>query len=192
MTTYDPAAPTHHDLSAPTRHATPDAVAARDSGPMSTLEELRAAVGQVAEVVEHEFPDLVLYSPGEVIRLTCTTEVEHAAWKAIQIAAMPPAYRRKRIPDPRKIDEVRAFADLIGEHTTEIALRCGDGTYKPLGGTFDDVAVLGAFGVAEAPLAVLKIFGGSDAYLLHAGRELVEAAGLGERRPGEAGDEDPT
>lgn len=194
MTTYDPAAPgyagdatrtpQHYDLTDPTA----DPVDATFAAP-STLEELRAAVAEVEQVVEHEFSEHELFSPGEVIRLTCSTEIEHHDWKNMQIASMPRKERNKRLLDPKKVDEVHAFATLIAQQTTEIAIRKPDG-YKPVDGSFSDVAVLGMFGVAEGQLAVREVFGRSDAYILHAGRELLEACGLGERKPGE--EMDPT
>lgn len=199
MTTYDPAAPvTHHDFSAPTSHSLtgqPDPATADNMPVSSTLDDLRAAVEQVEQVVEHEFTDHPLFSPGDVIRLTCSTELEHKDWKRIQLASLPKQFRNKRIPDPRKVDEVLAYATVIAQQTTEIAIRQPDETYKPLPGTFEDLDVLGTFGVADAQLAVRRVFGGSDAYLLHAGKDLIEACGLGERKPGEPGEDadgDPT
>lgn len=194
MTTYDPLAPgmpedatrtpQHYDLTNPLS----DPIDAIPVAP-STLEDLRAAVSEVADVVEHEFAEHALFSPGEVIRLTCSTEIEHSDWKSMQIASMPRKERNKRLLDPKKVDEVVAFATLIARQTTEIAIRKPDG-YKPVDGDFDDVVVLGMFGVAEGQLAVREVYGRSDAYILHAGRELIEACGLGERKPGE--EMDPT
>lgn len=185
MTTFDPGF-THR-----TRNETADAVApteqVRDE-PLSSLEELQMALAQSDAVAEKEFEDYVLYGPGKVIRLTCSTELEQADLKADQMAAIPRAYRRKRIPDATKMDEAEAFARVIGRQTLEIALLQQDGTYRALGGTFEDANVLAAFGAAEAHIAVRRIFA-KDVYLMRAGEEFVEACGYGETKPGEA---DPT
>lgn len=181
---YDPnpSATYHYDPGTSTRQdffSTP---------PVSSLDELRAAVEQAEQIAEVEFRPLELFGPGRIIRLTCSTELEQSDWKNIQLASMPLAYRKKRIPDPRKINEPEAYATLIGKQTTEIAIRQADGSYRQADGAFDDPKLLAAFGAAEATVAVRRVFV-NDAYLLHAGQELIEACGFGERRPG---DEDPT
>jgi hypothetical protein len=189
---YDPgaAAPRHYDFNADQQATT------------STLDDLRLAVQQAAEVAEEEFADHELFSPGGHIRLTCSTELSQADWKRIQFSAIPQAYRggRRRggIPDIRKMDEAVAYAALIGEQTVAVAIRQGDGTYKTVehngeDGPFSDPALLAKLGAAEPAVAVRNIFV-KDAYLLHAGQELQNACGYGERRPGDPGedDSDPT
>jgi hypothetical protein len=157
---------------------------------LSSLDDLRLALDQVAEVADQDFPDFELYSPGEVIRVTCSTDLDQQDLKRLQFAAMPLAARRKRIPDLKKLDEVELFAGLIGEQANEIALRQEDGTYKPLAGGLDSPAVLAAFGAAEAAVAVRRIFV-KDVFVIRAGEALLERCGYGESRPGE-GDADPT
>jgi hypothetical protein len=190
-TVYDPAAgPVHHDLSA---NWTPP----EQNGALSSLDELRLAVEQSEEVAEHEFANHDLFSPGRHVRLTCSTELDHLEWKTIQLAAIPRQFRRKRIPDVKKMDESVAYAALIGQQAVAIGLLQPDGSYKTLPHEgerpFDDPKLLAQLGAAEASVAVRRIFA-RDAYLLHAGSELQEACGFGERRPGEPGDddEDPT
>ena len=157
---------------------------------LSSLDDLRLALEQVDEVAEHDFPDFELYSPGEVIRVTCSTDLAQPDLKRIQLAALPLAARRKRIPDLKKLDEVSMFAGLIGEQATEIALRQPDGTYRPLAGGLDSPTVLAAFGAAEASVAVQRIFV-KDVFLLRAGEALLDRCGYGESKPGES-DADPT
>jgi hypothetical protein len=193
-TIYDPAhaahaaGPTHHDFGG-------DGWVPPGQAPaLSSLDELRLAVQQSEEVAEHEFTNHDLYSPGRIIRLTCSTELGHPEWKAIQMAAIPREYRRKRLPDVRKMDESVAYAALIGRQTVAVGLLQLDGTYKTLPHEgerpFDDPNLLAQLGAAEASVAVRRIFAGRDAYLLHAGTELQEACGFGERKPGEPGDDD--
>jgi hypothetical protein len=166
---------------------------------MSTLDDLRAALVEVDEVAEQEFVPHELFSPGEVIRVLCSTDLDQAELKRLQLAAIPRASRggKRGMPDVRKMDEALAFANIIGRQATEVALRQADGSYRPLAvaddaeGPFDDPLILAAFTAAEAGAAVRRIFV-KDAYLIRAGGELVEACGYGERRPGESGDEDPT
>lgn len=185
MTTYDPGF-THQ-----TRDAEPDTAPTvpqpDEDAPLSTLDELQVALAQSDVAAEKEFEDHVLFGPGKVIRLTCSTDLDQADLKADQMAAIPRAYRRKRMPDATKMDEAEAFARVIGRQTLEIAILRG-GVYRPLDGTFDNPTVLAAFGAAEAHVAVRRIFA-KDAFLMHAGEELIEACGYGEIRPGEA---DPT
>lgn len=183
MTTFDPGF-THQTRSETADPATPPDV---QDAPLSSLDELAMALAQSDAVAEHEFEDHILYGPGKVIRLTCSTELDQADLKADQLAAIPRAYRRKRIPDATKMDEAEAFARVIGRQTLEIAI-LRDGAYRPLGGTFEDSGVLAAFGAAEAHVAVRRIFS-KDVYLMRAGEEFVEACGYGETKPGEA---DPT
>jgi hypothetical protein len=184
VTTYDPGF-THQtrDVEDPA----PGVEQADRAEPLSSLDELQMALQQSDAVAECEFEDYILYGPGKVIRLTCSTELDQADLKADQLAAIPRSYRRKRIPDATKMDEAEAFARVIGRQTREIAL-LKDGTYRPLDGTFEDPAVLAAFGAAEPYVAVGRIFV-KDAYLMRAGEELIEACGYGETKPGEA---DPT
>jgi hypothetical protein len=159
----------------------------------STLDDLRAAAQASEEVAEAEFTDHYLYGPGKHLRLTCSTELEQSDWKRIQIAALPPAQRKKMRPDPRKIDEVVMYALLIGEQTKEIGVLQGDGDYLPMTGTFDDPELLAALGATEVAVAVHRVFGRQDAYVLRAGEELINACGFGDRRPGDPqDDEDPT
>lgn len=157
---------------------------------MSSLDDLRLALDQVSDVADQDFPDFELYSPGEVIRLTCSTDLPQADLKRIQLAALPLAARRKRIPDLKKLDEVTMFAGLIGEQVTEIALLQDDGSYRPLAGGFESPTVLAAFEAAEAAVAVRRIFA-KDVFLLRAGEALLDRCGYGESRPGES-DTDPT
>lgn len=192
-TSYDPAPPAdpetshHHDLSAPQ----PDG---NGAGALSSLDELRSAVEAAEQYVEVEFADHHLYAPGRVIRLTCSTELEQSEWKNIQLRALPHNQRRKRQPDIRKLNEIDALAGLIAHQTTSVAILQQDGEYKPLMErgeplTFADPGLLAALGAAETFVAIRKVFGGSDAYLLDAGRELLEECGYGERRPGEDDDD---
>jgi hypothetical protein len=187
VTTFDPGF-THQarDGKADGVSGPQDTDSVRDT-PLSSLDELQMALAQSDAVAEQEFADHVLYGPGKVIRLTCSTELDQADLKADQLAAIPRTYRRKRIPDATKMDEAEAFARVIGRQTLEIAILKGDG-YRPLDGTFEDANVLAAFGAAEAHVAVRRIFV-KDVYLMRAGEEFVDACGYGETRPGET---DPT
>jgi hypothetical protein len=157
---------------------------------MSSLDDLRLALDQVSEVADQDFPDFELFSPGDVIRLTCSTDLAQPDLKRIQLAALPLAARRKRIPDLKKLDEVTMYAGLIGEQVTEIALKQPDGSYRPLAGGFDSPTVLAAFGAAEPAVAVQRIFV-KDVFLLRAGEALLDRCGYGESKPGES-DADPT
>lgn len=185
-TIYDPGMPAgaHHVLSEP-------AVA-----PLSSLDELRLAVRQAEEVAEAELADHDLFSPGGHIRLTCSTELEQADFKRIQMSGIPKQFRSRRIPDIRKMDESVVYAALIGQQTVVMALLQPDGSYKPVEHAderpFNDPRLLAQLGAAEPSVAVRAIFA-RDAYLIRAGMELQEACGYGERKPGEPGeDADPT
>ena len=180
MTVYDPQRPHVGTLD-----ADPDTGA--DQAPLSTLEELQAALEQAELAAEEEFPPLDLFSPGEVIRLTCSTDLDQKDLKQLQLAAIPLEARRKRIPDLKKLNEVTMYAGIIGKQTLTIAIKRPDGSYRILPGGFDDPATLTAFGAAETSVAVKRIFV-KDAYVLNAGAELMEACGYGERKPGEEGD----
>lgn len=181
MTVYDPQRPGLGALD-----ADPDTGGAGQA-PLSTLEELQAALTQAEVAADEEFLPLELFSPGEVIRLTCSTDLDQKDLKRLQLAALPLEARRKRIPDLKKLSEVAMYAGIIGEQTLTIAIRQSDGTYKDLPGGFDDPATLTAFGAAEPSVAVRRVFV-KDAYVLNAGAELMEACGYGERKPGEEGD----
>lgn len=159
----------------------------------STLDDLRAAAQASEEVAEAEFKDHYLYGPGRHLRLACSTELEQSDWKRIQIASLPPAQRRKMRPDPRKVDEVVMYALLIGEQTKEVGILQDDGGYLPMDGTFKDPELLAALGATDLAVAVHRVFGRQDSYVLRAGEELINACGFGERRPGDPqDDEDPT
>jgi hypothetical protein len=198
MTTYDPGS-----IGAFAENVNAGAVdpATADDAPvLSTLDELRAALGEAEAVAEQEFEPYALFSPGEVIRVLCSTDLEQTDLKRLQMAAIPKPYRggRRGVPDVRKMNEAQAFANIIGEQALEVALRQADGRYLPLAtrrdieSPFEDPMVLAAFGVAEAGLAIRRIFV-KDPYLIRAGQDLLDACGYGERKPGEPGeDEDPT
>ncbi|HZE02613.1 MAG TPA: hypothetical protein VE155_12695 [Pseudonocardiaceae bacterium] len=160
----------------------------------STLDDLRAAVAATDEVAETEFPDLPLYGPGRHLRFICSTELEAPDWKRMQIASLPQAQRKKRVPDLRKLDEVMMYALLIAEQCTEIAVLQDDGSYRPMAGTFADAELLATLGATDASVAVHRVLGKRDAYVLRAGEELINACGYGERKPGDPrdDDEDPT
>lgn len=161
----------------------------------SSLDDLRAAVEQSEQVAEVEFQDFMLYGPGKFIRLVCSTEIDQAGMKAVQRAGLPPEQRKKRIPDPRKMDEAVVMATLIARQTTRVELLNGDGrTYRPVDGDLNDPALLAQLGVLDPVMGVRRIFGNKDAYLLRAGEALVNACGYGERKPGEPLDDedDPT
>jgi len=186
---YDPTAqPRHYDFSDTPAPEVP-----------STLDDLRAALAASEQAAEEAFPTHVLYGPGKFIRITCSTELDHDDWKRIQMAAIPQQYRGNRrrggIPDVRKLNEAVAWANLIGQQAVEVAIRVGDtDEYKPIehtgdDGPFSDPKLLAQFGAAEPGVAVRNIFV-KDPFLLHAGTELQNACGYGERRPGEPADED--
>jgi hypothetical protein len=160
----------------------------------SSLEDLRSAVEQAEQVAEIEFDDHELFGPGRIIKLVCSTELDQPELKRIQLAGFPPAQRKKRLPDPRKLDEGIVFATLIARLTTRIELLQDDGSYRAIEGDLTDAHVLAQLGVLDPVMAVKRIFGSKDAYLIRAGEELLNACGYGERKPGEPedDDEDPT
>ena len=160
----------------------------------SSLDDLRAAVEQSEQVAEVEFGDHVLYGPGKFIRLVCSTEIDQAGMKQVQRAGLPPEQRRKRIPDPRKLDEAVVMATLIARQTVRVELLNGDGSYRPVEGDLNDPTLLAQLGVMDPVMGVRRVFGNKDAYLLRAGESLVNACGYGERKPGEPLDDedDPT
>lgn len=196
-TSYDPTPPAtaieeegpqHYDLSSPEPETT-------GNGALSTLEQLRTAAETAEKIADVEFADCQLYSPGRVIRLTCSTELDNAEWKKLQLRALPPEQRRKRNPDLRKLDEGLALAYLIARQTTAVALRQHDSSvYKVIEErgdvlTFTDPQLLAVLGAADSAVAVKAVFGGYDAYVLDAGKELLDACGFGDRRPGEDDDQ---
>jgi len=189
-TVYDP-----RGLGAPA-HAAPDALG--NGRVTSSLDDLRNAVAQSEEVAEVEFADYYLYGPGRQIRLVCSTELSQPDFKRIQMAALPPEQRKRRMPDIKKLDEVAMFAHLIAKQTVGIEiLGDDDETYRPMATETDrpleDASVLGGLGVMDPVMAVRRIFGNRDAYIMRAGVELQEACGYGEARPGEMGEgADPT
>lgn len=190
MTRYDPAAPPEDDPVMP-RAAKPSSNGERPLS--STLDDLRAAVEASEQVVEVEFVDHELFGPGEHIRLTCSTKMSQAELKRLNFAGLPRHERRKRAPDLTKLDEAQVFALVIARQCHEVAVRCPDDSYKPMPGDFGDPELLATLGAVDAAVAVRRVFGNEDAYLLRAGQELLEACGWGERRPGDPGDDsDPT
>lgn len=188
---YDPRDPVRHEGLDP---AVAGADIAHGAPSSSTLDDLRAAVEQSEQVAQIEFADHELFSPGRHIRLSCSTDLEQSVWKRIQLASLPQSERRKTRPNQTKLKEIVMLAGLIGELTTEIATLQKDGSYRPLEGTFKDPALLAQLGATDVSVAVARVFGGKDAYVLHAGQGLLDACGYGERKPGESGesDEDPT
>jgi hypothetical protein len=77
------------------------------------------------------------------------------------------------------------LATLISRQCTGIGLLQGDGSYKTVGADLADPPMLAQLGVMDPVMAVRRVFGNKDAYLLRAGQELVEACGYGEREPGD-------
>lgn len=185
---YDPLSPGY--IPEDTAPAVIPAHAGQGNGLPSSLDDLRAALEQSEQVAQVEFPPCYLYGPGRFIRLECSTEITQAEMKKIQLAGLPPEQRRKRIPDPRKMDEATVLATLIARQCTGIGLLAGDGSYKTVGGDLSDPPMLAQLGVMDPVMAVRRVFGNKDAYLLRAGQELVEACGYGEREPGD--ELDPT
>jgi hypothetical protein len=163
-----------------------DTVDTNGHAPLSSLDDLRLALEQSDAVAQQEFEDYILFGPGKVIRLTCSTDLAQHDLKSDQLAAIPRAYRRKRMPDATKMNEAEALGRVIGRQTLEIALRQADGSYRAMPGTFADANILTAFGAAEVHVAVGRVFA-NDAYLIRAGEELLEACGYGETRPGDGG-----
>lgn len=160
---------------------------------LSSLDDLRAAVEQSEVAAEIEFADYELYGPGGHIRLVCSTQLSQPELKKIQIAGLPSEQRKKRVPNMLKMDEGVVFATLIARQTVAIELRQSDGSYKAIDGDLDTPSVHAQLGVMDPVMAVRRIFGNRDAYLMRAGQDLLEACGFGERKPGEPGDdEDPT
>lgn len=160
---------------------------------LSSLEDLRAAIEQAEEVAEVEFPDYELYGPGKFIKLVCSTQLSQPDLKKIQLAGLPPDQRRKRMPNMLLMDEGVVFATMISRQCIRIELRQRDDTYRAIDGDFSNPSVLTQLGVMDSVMAVRRVFGNKDAYLIRAGQDLTEACGYGERKPGEPGDDmDPT
>ena len=182
---YDPLGEAHEVVS----HQT-----SSTNGLSSTLDDLRAAMEHSAAVAEVEFKPHYLYGPGRFIRLVCSTEIDQADMKKVQLSGLPPEQRKKRIPDPRKLDEATVFVNLIVRQCEAIELLQGDGSYKRVAGDLTDAHMLAQLGVMDPGMAVRRVFGNRDAYLVRVGQELVEACGYGESSPGETGgdEDDPT
>lgn len=186
---YDPLSPGYIP-EAPENTGAASSAHAKVNGLPSSLDDLRAALEQSERVAEVEFTDHYLYGPGGFIRLVCSTEITQPEMKRVQLAGLPPEQRKKRVPDPRKMNEATVLATLIARQCTGVALLQGDGSYKPVDGDLNDPSMLAQLGVMDSVMAVRRVFGNKDAYLLHAGQELIEACGYGENRPGESGDDD--
>jgi hypothetical protein len=184
---YDPLSPGYIPEDGP---AVIPAHSGEGNGLPSSLDDLRTALAQAEQVAEVEFPPCHLYGPGRFIRLECSTEITQAEMKKVQLAGLPPEQRRKRIPDPRKMDEAIVLATLVARQCVSVGLLQGDGSYKTVSGDLNDPTMLAQLGVMDPVMAVRRVFGNKDAYLLRAGQELVEACGYGEREPGD--ELDPT
>jgi hypothetical protein len=166
-----------------------------DSGGMSTLDALRAAVAaEAAAIAEAELADpVVLYSPGEHIRLVCDRNLNAEQIKKARLAAIPRSARRQPMSAAAesKLQESIFFARLIAGQTREIWLKNGEEKYTQVvtegrePADFTDPRLLLSFGATEGWYAVQQIFV-KDNHLFVAAQQLLDGCGWGD--PDDAGD----
>lgn len=165
---------------------------------VSTLDELRAAA---AEVDPRE--PIQVVNPKGRIRLTLRTDVSQSdvqRWSNLSLPREERARLRKRGGNPNlsTIKPVLMFATAIAECTTEVevlsratgewVIVADERTGDPL--TFDDPTLRQIVGGIDAVTAVKNVFNKSEAALLRAGDQLIDATGFGDDIPGDS--EDPT
>lgn len=151
------------------------------SGATDTLDLLRE---RVQERQSEEFPNHLLDAGG--IRLSCRTVIDFRELQKWREQAIPKAWRNKKLTEEQrgsKMDMRQFFTAVFVACTEEVEVLGRDGrTWKPITNsagqplTLAEGALNNAFGVMDVVSLVRKLWR-RDADLMHAGNELLAAAG---------------
>lgn len=162
-------------------------------GGTSTLDALRAASEEVVE-----FEPYVFENPKRTIRFTCDPNFEGNRITRWQNAALPPQARGKRgtPPDLSKLVPTTYFALMVTDTCTMVEVRNRQtGEYDPVVDnasgdllTFNDHALLMAFGSPDKVMALKNAMNGADWAIQREGKELLDKSGFGD---GEVDEDSP-
>lgn len=155
-------------------------------GELDTLTLLRE---RVREKQAEEFPNHILDAGG--IRLSCRTVIDFIELQQWRERAIPKAWRNKKLSEEQrasKMDMRQFFTSLLSVCTEEVEVLGRDGqtwtTVTDVNGrvlTFANGELNSVFGVMDT-ISMFRVLYKRDADLLHAGNELLSAAGWTEEQ----------